>query len=805
VSRKGAAGSICLVLGAVVLGCGAGAVAKGLRWTAAPHGPRTAGAGGNAGAGAAFDQDIAARFEAARVENQDLAAPELAHRLGLARAPDATLSFDPTAIRYWKQIRDSLELTSEEQALYRRTGVVGVDHVQRYSMASAYLAIYRRDLPVLITTDSILHALHRSFDTLLMELESNHFYQSLSGLLDKAHQALGQLSPADLAVGSAVRRSVEDVDLYLTVARNLLTESEGERGGMRAFFDCLHKSGDNPCPDPTTGGLTGELAVKSKLNQDAAVKAVLGAIAALKASKEPPLYGRKDVTIDWSQFAPRGHYTKTPLLRRYFRTLMWLGRIDVGFSLAPPAQAFGRYDADRELAAAGVLAWLVRQTGQLGPLDAMDHAIGFLVGASDNAGAGALAAAAERAGVRRVLDFGDAGKREALRGELRKAGIGGQRIRSQVGARAPGSGETPLPEVMQLFGQRFAIDSFVLSKVVFDAIQFQGRAMERTMPSGMDVIAALGNDEAVALLEPELQKWGYAANLLAVRRIVEERPPAAWNGTLYDIWLSALGKLDDVAAANVELPEVMRGRAWQRKQLQTQLASWAELRHDTILYVKQSYTMGILCEYPTGYVEPYPEFYARLALFAEEARRRLGALKLVGPDTPAGTFFTEFGTTMHKLESLAGKELAGTPFTREERAWVKEAISAKTKPSNGCGGPPIVIYSGWYPKLIYGSKAEVWEPVIADVHSDPNSGSVLEVGTGDAGFVVVAVNNERDRGAYVGPVFSYYEFTSQQRLTDEAWRARFDAGKVPPHPEWTRPFQATPKKRNLVPPKYPDR
>ena len=86
---------------------------------------------------------------------------------------------------------------------------------------------------------------------------------------------------------------------------------------------------------------------------------------------------------------------------------------------------------------------------------------------------------------------------------------------------------------------------------------------------------------------------------------------------MYDIWLSALAKLD-ASRKGARFPEVMRSRAWARKQLQTQLGSWAELRHDTILYVKQSYTDGEMCDYPAGYVEPYPEFYARVALFAEE-------------------------------------------------------------------------------------------------------------------------------------------------------------------------------------------
>src|SRR5580698_4030767 len=174
-----------------------------------------------------------------------------------------------------------------------------------------------------------------------------------------------------------------------------------------------------------------------------------------------------------------------------------------------------------------MLSWVLRQSGYLGTIDKMDRTIGFLVGFADDATVSDMAAAAERAGVRRLIDLGDAGRVNAVVAELARAGAGA--IRSQIGYRPPGAGaEVGLPSVLQVFGQRFVIDSFVMSKQVFDSIQFKGSRQERTMPSGLDVAAALGNDEAVALLEPELEKWNYAANLLAARRIVEERAPAAW-------------------------------------------------------------------------------------------------------------------------------------------------------------------------------------------------------------------------------------------------------------------------------------
>src|SRR5262249_47243814 len=40
------------------------------------------------------------------------------------------------------------------------------------------------------------------------------------------------------------------------------------------------------------------------------------------------LFGVTRPNEDFSQFTPRGHYTDTPELTRYFQAMMWLGRID---------------------------------------------------------------------------------------------------------------------------------------------------------------------------------------------------------------------------------------------------------------------------------------------------------------------------------------------------------------------------------------------------------------------------------------------------------------------------------------------
>jgi len=747
-----------------------------------------------AASAAAVDPDgqIAAAFEAARSAHRDLGYGDLLKELKVATTSPAPLSFDPTGVRYFKEIRAALDLTPEELGIFKHRGIAGVDPVQRTSMAGAYLAIYQRDLPVLITTDSILNAMHRSFDVALMELESQVFLPAMKKILAALYARLQDDIRATRAGDAKTRQSLSDVAMYLNVARHLLAGTLAEGDCRVDKWGCRSSSGV-----PTQDAPPVEASLDRPENAKAAE--VVRAILAAKVDPGVSLYGRPvspRPTIDWTQFKPRGHYTASAELSRYFRTMMWLGRVDVGFRLGE-SPLFGGADVERELRDAALLALLVQRAGQAEELSRIDGIIGFMVGLSDNVSAPALAAAVERAGAGGPADLSSQGALARLRTELGKTAAGGaQQIRSQLGYRAAdGAAETPLPEVFQLFGQRFVIDSFVMAKVVYDAIEYQGQRPERPMPSGLDVMAALGNDEAVTLLQPELNAWHYGANLLAARRVVGDRTRAAADATAYDAWLGALAQLDDVPAAPT-FPEVMRSQAWARKQLQTQLASWAELRHDTILYAKQSYTMGVLCEYPQGYVEPYPGFFARVARFGEMAAERLSGMK-VPPYVQAPAFFAKFAAIVRKLERLARKELAAEPFDATDTAFIKDTIHL-TSHGSGCGGPTFV-YSGWYADLIYRGKVDAWEPTIADVHTD--EARVLEVGVGDTNFLVAAIDNRGDRAAYVGPVYSYYEFEAPERLTDEEWRRRISEGKLPPRPAWLGAFQAAAKLRPMAPPR----
>jgi hypothetical protein len=432
--------------------------------------------------------------------------------------------------------------------------------------------------------------------------------------------------------------------------------------------------------------------------------------------------------------------------------------------------------------------------------------VDFLVGASDNVSASAFAAGLSRAGIKQFADVGAADAPARIAQALAASGARGQQIGSQVLVDSdPAANPVDLPLVFQLFGQRFVLDSFVESRVVYDTIVYKGEKQPRMMPSGLDVMAALGDAEAVRLLEPELRRFNYASNLLAARETVDAYDPAAWKETAYNGWLSALRALHEPPPAASQVPQAMRRGAWRRKQLQTELASWTELRHDTILYSKQSYTMVLGCSYPAAYVEPVPAFYDRvsdltraLAMGIEVAQGLQAdpqhATQYAGIRDQLVALFARFADTTGKLAVLARKELAARPFTKEETGFLKKTVDAR---GGGSGGPR---YDGWYPNLILGRPA-AWKPTVADVHTDPNSGDALEEAVGDAMFMVVAVDNRGDRAAYVGPVYSYYQLTARadRRMTDEEWQATLSADRAPPRPAWTAAFAAPPVSRQLGP------
>jgi hypothetical protein len=310
------------------------------------------------------------------------------------------------------------------------------------------------------------------------------------------------------------------------------------------------------------------------------------------------------------------------------------------------------------------------------------------------------------------------------------------------------------------------------------------------MPNALDVAyAALANDQAVSLLSTELDTYQYAPDLARMRVLLDQHPTEYWEGNLYNLWLGSLRALspsstevgDPIAAG---LPAVAGTEAWGRRILNAQLASWSELRHDTLLYAKQSYTIGqSVCEYPDAYVDPYPNFYAALVRFAEHGKALVADLGLP-LDGRVGTYFDSLANAATILGRMAERQRSGAPHDQADIDWINRAVRTH-QGGGGCGTPQDSIDAeGWYADLFLEPADRVaFDPNIADVHTQPTTvppsegatvGYVLHVGTGLARPMVVTVDSCTGPHAYVGLASSYFEQVKSdfKRMTDEEWAAQ---------------------------------
>lgn len=193
-----------------------------LAWLALQAGPTVAAATADGQADALAGK----QYERLLERYPDWTYRQLQDHLGLHEDPPNLLAFDPREAKHYNTIGRGLKMSNEEQELFERNGLVVVDVKQRHSFGSVYYQIYAADLPVLVTTDEVFHAWHQSHANLLQELEGEILIPALQALLEDCHQ---ELSRASVAAEEKPTLSQQDVDLYLTVAQNLLAGAAGPR------------------------------------------------------------------------------------------------------------------------------------------------------------------------------------------------------------------------------------------------------------------------------------------------------------------------------------------------------------------------------------------------------------------------------------------------------------------------------------------------------------------------------------------------------------------------------------------------
>src|SRR5664279_2921209 len=712
------------------------------------------------------------------------------------------INFDPTTATYWDQFNldpalhnatnsvhprlTDFRLNTNEFSIFQTNGFVVSGHLGTYSFADSFYKVFTDNLPVFFSGDAALHAWHRSYGAMLEELEETCLAPTLQSVIE------GMQDQVFVPSGTALADGYRDADYFLAVAHSLITGT-------------------------TDYGWLG---------QDTQIQATLTAISNLQPATVISMFGTNRL-VDCSQVQVRVHYATSQRLQRYFRAMMWCGLIDFRFTGSTNDNSL------RELSGAVAMHLLMKNSGQFADWQKIDNVVQMFVGLPDSMNFAQLSDLMTAANIQSPASLPDTASLVNLQSQIMAGQIGVQNIQSGYFFSPLSRQQIKLPRSFTALGQRFVPDAWAMNQCVFDRIiwdtngipGFDDKVMRR-VPSALDIaFSVLGNDQTVTQIASRIANtidhvWRdghpYQHNLTAVRRVIDAQDFSAWTNNIYLYWLACLRELS-APTTGVEFPDAMRTPAWAMKTLNTQLASWTELRHDTVLYVKQPYTGTVLCSYPDGFIEPRVTFWERMRDMALRTKDLMATLPNTGqfvfePNSPGDTPFTNsigsiytnrlqfldnFASQMATLRDISAKELSRQTLNSDEVFFIQSLIE------NPYQYGSVRSYSGWYPKIFYYnaraqrsliSPCDMWDALVTDVQTDPTDvvvgdpGSILHEGVGNIHLLMVAVNwGPNDSAVYAGPVMSHYEFElgPTTRETDAQWKTDVRAGNLPPQPDWT--------------------
>jgi len=604
---------------------------------------------------------------------------------------------------------------------------------------------YGSDQPVFATTDAVYHIYHLIFDKMLRDLERDSFTSTLktltSTMLAASHAQYQQVQGT--ALEDPARRNVA----YFAVAAQLLGLPE-------------------EVPSEAADLTSAEVAL----------------IMAHSGPAISPIWDRSDLAVDkkyredYSQYVPRGHYTKSEDLQRYFRTMMWFGRMT--FRLRDT------FETQRALLATQALRTAAAPDGTTAAQlwQTIYEPTVFIVGKADDLsfteygalsdsvfGAGApISAFADPA---KIAEFLDAAK------SLPPPQVNSMWVWIW-------EDKTDATKGFRVMGQRFTLDEYVFGQVIWRNVGTQ--ANPRGLPKALDFFAAMGSEEALSILrgEGEDQYLNFDKQMTKVRGEISALQTDAWTQNLYYSWLFSFQPL--ISIKDNRFPPFMRSQSWTRKELQTALGSWTELKHDTLLYAKQVMAEmggGAPDQPPHGYVEPNPEAYARLRALAMMTKSGLSSRTLLSETT--GGNLDNLIDLLAFLQNISEKELAGQPITDEEYWKIQYFGGTLEALTLAAADRDAQTHS-------YRDLSDQKAALVADVATGiTKDGSlvVLEEGVGQPTFIFVVLPDSPWRIG-IGAIYTYYEFTvaPADRMTDETWQAQVEGASPPAAPEWTSAF-----------------
>lgn len=556
-----------------------------------------------------------------------------------------------------------------------------------------------------ITTDSIVHLYHIIYLGMMEEMEQNSLKQKFIALSKNC---------LDNAINDYKEAKGDDKNLTLRNSALFL-----------CALDLLEADYDGEVPSEVR-----DLADKELEN----IKAEGNAVSNITGEE-----------IDYSQFKARGNYTKNENLKKYFKVnmlysqeLVHLENPDESINLEALKQAIliSRTMLKDETSFKlwqdiyKPISFLVENTEDTTPIDIYKS----------------ISTATKENTIEAVLADNVV---NAVADEIKN---------KENPKIKPDSGK-----VFAFLPQRAVVDNTWLQNLVDTRPQSQ-----RPVVSGVDLMALLGNSlaERLTLTNEDNLKWDeFKEKYEETKAMVDARTDKEEKANIYRTWLWVLKAFNNEYGEGY--PDFMKSEKWQYKDLNTALASWAQLKHDTILYAKEfGAEMGGYDPVEVKhYVEPNVNLYRRvkyLVGLTMDADEKYSLLNETQRDR-----LKDFDNMLEFLIKVSLEELKDETTSDEdnERLSVIGGEMENIFMAFNDGGGDFEIA----PRDRDTANVADIQMIGSNVVNKP-AGSFLEVGSGR--FSTMYVIYRLDNKYYIGrgPVMNYYEFYSDHRLDNNEFK-----------------------------------
>jgi len=622
---------------------------------------------------------------------------------------------------------------------------------------------------VLINPDLVLHAYHKYFELTLEQLEQHELNQSLGEFLSGLHT---NLAAAVAGSKGEVQQHYQRLEAQIVLARVLF---ENKNRVKPSYFSSPEEEQKYNEQDKTVDSLENANRILAKYSQDltpaltAAIKSDLKDIYEAEMIGASPLFTQydKEIKTDYTQFTPRSHYTKNSVLRSYFRAMMYLGRSSYLLK------------SDLGLADTNLLVKQMELKGKnkIAPIEAwktITTVTNFYVGQSDD-----LTYTEWKDFVSKILGV-DLNSDEALISS------------ANINKLAQSLDQLRLPKILsdvivdeniaardkadllrqslsfRVIGQKFSYDAWILNDLTAGGEKTEVRLP--STPSALFIPAADGDSQARKYVPEFLKREfgfspddiiGFLTKLDQKKTDIAQVKEVDWFNSLGSSWLYVLSSLTHNYGPNY--PLYMQATSFLDKQIQTFLGSYTELKHDTLLYAKQSYAeMGAggdsrpIPPVVKGFVEPNLEFWHRFNNLLNRTDELYQANGLF-TDSNAYDRLRQFKEMSLFFTSIAEKELKGEAVSDDEYETLRTTkLSFMAQP-----------FEALDPSEKSGQTA-----LIADIHTDALKGQILYEATARPYLMLAVVADDGSPRVVVGLAYNHYELTDKidRRLTDEDWQ-----------------------------------